>query len=305
MKRMGLSYERLKEINPSIIYVQQSGFGEVGSYGRARAYGPTAAAVAGISDMSGLPEPFPPAGIGYSYLDWFGAYNMANAMLAALYRRNCTGLGCHIDASQGETGLYLTGTAILDYTVNGRHWQRYGNRSPYKPAAPHGAYRTAGRDRWIALACFTDAQWATLVDVLDRPGWAANERFAALERRLAHQDELDTLVTQATAEWDGYELMSALQRRGFPAGVCQNAQDRYETDPQLKALHWLVELDQTDIGRWPVREMPTMMSVTPPYAGGRLDRSGPSYGQDNDYVYREVLKLDSGSIEKLRASGAL
>jgi len=84
MKRLGLGYEQLKEINPNIIYVQQSGLGELGTYGRARTYGPTAAAMAGITDMAGLPEPYPPSGIGYSYLDWFGAYNMAQAMLAAL-----------------------------------------------------------------------------------------------------------------------------------------------------------------------------------------------------------------------------
>src|ERR1700753_4505270 len=120
---------------------------------------PPRAPTPGVSEMPGRPERFPPAGIGYSYLDWFGAYNMAVAMLAALYRRNVTGQGCHIDASQGETGLYLTGTSILDYTVNGRRWSRYGNRSPYKPAAPHGAYLAAGEDRWIATGAFTPAPW--------------------------------------------------------------------------------------------------------------------------------------------------
>lgn len=99
--------------------------------------------------------------------------------------------------------------------------------------------------------------------------------------------------------------MAALQERGFPAGVCQNAQDRYETDPQLRALEWLVELEQPEIGRWPAREMPTRMSLTPLHAGGRLNRSGPSYGQDNDYVYKEVLKLDEDTIESLREDGAL
>jgi crotonobetainyl-CoA:carnitine CoA-transferase CaiB-like acyl-CoA transferase len=86
MDRMGLGYDRLRELNPGIIYLQQSGFGQHGVYGRARAFGPTAQAFSGISDMSGLPEPRPPAGIGYSYLDWFGAYNMATAALAALYQ---------------------------------------------------------------------------------------------------------------------------------------------------------------------------------------------------------------------------
>ena len=106
MDRMGLGYDRLRELNPGIIYLQQSGFGQHGVYGRARAFGPTAQAFSGISDMSGLPEPRPPAGIGYSYLDWFGAYNMATAALAALYqaghdgprlsRRRLAGGGRHL-----------------------------------------------------------------------------------------------------------------------------------------------------------------------------------------------------------------
>jgi len=305
MIRMGLGYERLRELNPSIIYVQQSGLGELGTYGRARTFGPSAQAITGISDMSGLPEPFPPAGIGYSYLDWFGAYNMAVAMLAALYRRDITGEGCHIDASQGDTGIYLTGTAILDHSVNGRRWARYGNRSPYKPAAPHGAYRTLGDDRWIAISAFTDEQWAAITDVFGVPEWRTDERFASLAQRLANQDELDQLVDAATQSWEPFALMAALQERRVPAGVCQNAEDRVEHDPQLAHLNWLVELDQTDIGRWPVKEHPTWFSETPTYIGGRWNRSGPSYGEDTDEVLSRVLGLSATEITDLHESGAL
>jgi crotonobetainyl-CoA:carnitine CoA-transferase CaiB-like acyl-CoA transferase len=305
MVRMGLSYERLRELNPSIIYVQQSGFGERGTLGRAKAYGPTAQAFTGISEMSGLPEPYPPAGIGYSYLDWFGAYNMAVAMLAALYRRNATGEGCHIDASQGETGIYLTGTSTLDWSVNGRRWSRYGNRSPYKQAAPSGAYRTTGTDRWIAISAFTDSQWQAIASVLALRGAADDPRFLTMADRLRHHDELDALIGQATAGRDGYELMHELQARGVPAGVCQTAQDRCETDPQLRHLEWQVELRQSSIGTWPVKEIPMKLSGTPGYIGGRLDRSGPSYGEDTTYVLSTILGLPESEIERLRAAGAL
>jgi len=305
MDRMGFGYERLKEINPDIIYVQQSGLGQRGTYGAARTFGPSAQALTGLSDMSGLPEPWQPAGIGYSYLDWFGAYNMANAVLAALYRRGATGLGCWIDSSQAETGLYLTGTAVLDYSVNGRSWARYGNRSPYKPAAPHGAYRTAGDDRWIAVAAFTEEQWGALGHVLGDPPWTADERFATRADRLELQDELDALVGAATQSWDGFELMSALQAAGVPAGVCQSAQDRYETDPQLAHLDWLVELDQEEIGRWPVKDHPVDLSATPAHIGGRFERSGPSYGQDTYDVLTSVLALDDERIAGLRQRGVV
>lgn len=295
LTRMGLGYERLKELNPRIIYVQQSGLGERGRYGRMRTFGPSAQAITGISDMSGLPEPYPPAGIGYSYLDWCGAYNMATAMLAALHRRNATGLGCHIDASQGDAGLYLTSTATLDYSVNGRRWSRFGNRSPYKPAAPHGIYRTKGNDRWIAIAAFTEAHWLALTEVLDLKALRTDQRFAHLSKRLAVQDELDRVVNEATMGFDPFELMDALQTRGVPAGVCQTAEDRCDHDPQLRHLGWLVELDQSEIGRWPVREHPVEFSETPAYMGGRFNRSGPSYGEDTERVLAELQGLTPGT----------
>jgi len=305
LERMGFGYERLREINPQLIYVQQSGMGQHGTYGEARAYGPTAQAFTGLSDMSGLPEPYPPAGIGYSYLDWFGAYNMANAVFAALYRRDTTGKGCWIDSSQAETGLYLTGTAILDHSANGRAWQRFGNRSPYKTAAPHGIFPTAGTDRWIAIGCFDDQQWQTLAITLDRPDWLTDERFSTLASRLTHQDEIETMIGSATHDQDGYILMDRLQGAGVPAGVCQSAQDRFETDPQLRHLGWTVEIPQSEIGTWPVREVPGTLSATPSHIGGRYHRAGPSYGEDTEDVYARILDIDSDEVAKLRANGVL
>lgn len=305
MDRMGLGYERLREINPRIVYVQQSGLGQIGTYGQLRSYGPTAQAFSGLSEMSGFPEPYAPAGIGYSYLDWFGAYQMALAMMAGLYRQRQTGLGCWIDSSQVEAGLYLTGTAILDHSVNGRSWQRFGNRSPYKPAAPHGAYATQGCDRWIAIAAFKDEHWSKLGDVLGIPAWNSDPRLATFEARLVNQDYLDQVVGAATAAWDGYLLMEALQALGVPAGVCQTAEDRCEHDPQLRHLGWQVELEQAEIGRWPVKEVPVKFSETPPYIGGPLDRHGPSYGQDNDFILKQRLGLSEIQIAELQQQGVL
>lgn len=305
MDRMGFGFDKLKEINPRVIYVQQSGFGEAGTYGAAKAFGPTAQAFSGLTEMSGLPEPWPPAGIGFSYLDWFGAYNMATAVLAALARRDITGQGCHIDASQVEVGLYLTGTAILDYSANGRGWSRYGNRSPYKAAAPHGIYRTQGTDRWIAIACFTEAQWHALHDVLELPSLAADPRFSHLSARVKFQDDLDRLIEEKTVAWDRYELMYALQGAGVPAGVAQDAEDRIDFDPQLRAHGWQIELPQTENGIWPAREHPVRLSATPTYAGGLKGRHGPNYGEDTDDVLTRILGLSQSQVDDLRRRGVV
>ena len=144
-------------------------------------------------------------------------------MMAGLYRQRMTGEGCWIDSSQVETGIYLTGPTILDYSANGRRWSRYGNRSPHKPAAPCGAYRCAGTDRWIAITAFTEEQWLALARVLDRPEWANDPGLATLPLRLQHQDYLDALVAAATEQHDPMALMTALQEAGVPAGVCETA----------------------------------------------------------------------------------
>lgn len=299
MDRMGFGWERLKEINPRLVYVQQSGMGQLGIYGEMRSYGPVAQAFSGVSEMSGLPEPYAPAGIGYSFLDWFGAYNLANGILAGLYRQKVTGKGCWIDSSQVEAGTYLNGTAILDFSANGRRWSRYGNRSPYKPAAPHGVFRTLGDDRWVAIACFTENGWRGLVRALGNPAWGCDSKFATLNDRIARQDELEALVDAATSKLDPYALQQALQAAGVPAGVCQTAEDRCDYDPQLKNTHWMVELNQTEIGRWPAKDFPVTMSGTPSHIGDPIDRHGPNYGEDNEYVYGEWLGYSTAQIREL------
>lgn len=299
LDRLGLGYAVQKAIKPDIIYIQQAGMGAHGTYGRLRTVGPVAAAFAGTADMSGLPEPAMPVGFGYSYLDWMGAYGYALALMGALYHRDRTGEGQWIDASQCESGIFLTGTTVLDWSANGREWRRFGNRSPYKKAAPHGAYRCQGKDRWIAIACFTDDDFSKLAHALDRPGWLIDKQFATLTARLAHQDALDAAVQDATQAHEDYALMHRLQAAGVAAGVCQDAQDRCEHDPQLAHLNWLTEVTGTKIGTWPVPALPMKFSASPAHVGGPINRGGPCYGEDNDYMLGELLGLSTTQIRQL------
>ena len=305
MDKWGLGYEALRELRPEIIYAQQSGMGAKGIYGRLRALGPIAAALGAASEMSGLPEPAMPAGWGYSYLDWIGAYSFGCAILAALYERDRTGKGQHIDASQTESGLFLTGVPVLDWSANRRPWRRYGNRSPFKPAAPHGAYRCAGTDRWIAIACFTDEEWRAFAHVAEQPEWLSDGRFRTLEARLANQDALDAVISRWTARYADYDLMYKLQAAGVAAGVCQTAEDRCDVDPQLAALDWLTEVTGAKIGTWPVAEAPMKLSETPAHIGGPVNRGAPCYGEDNEYVYGELLGMSSREIRRLADDGVI
>lgn len=305
LDRWGLGYDVLKSIRPDIIYIQQSGMGTAGRYGRFRTVGPIAASFAGTTDMSGLPEPAMPAGWGYSYLDWAGAYGFALAVLGALVHRDRTGEGQWIDSSQCEGGIFQTAVPVLDWSANDRVWSRVGNRSPYKPAAPHGAYRCRGEDRWLAIACFTEADWRAFTAAAGLEALRADERFATLADRLRHQDALDAAVTGWTQTVEAYDAMARLQAAGVAAGVCQTAGDRCDGDPQLRALDWMTEVTGTKIGRWPVPEFPVKLSRTPSYAGGPIDRGAPCYGEDNHAILGGMLGYSTAEIEALAEEGII
>ena len=303
--RWGFTWERLQELNPTLIYAQQSGMGGCGKYGRFRAVGPIAGSLSALTEMGGLPEPAPPSGWGYSYLDWLGAYSFTLAIVSALYQREVTGRGQWIDASQTEVGILTTAVPILDWAVNGRTWQRRGNRSLDPAVAPQGVYPCAGDDRWLAITCATDAQWQALARVAGHPEWARDPRFATPAGRTEHHGEIDRLISAWTCGLDRYAAMEALQRAGVPAGVAQTAEDRCDHDLQLAHLRWLTEVPNPSIGTWPVAEVPFDLSETPPHAGGWIDKGAPVYGEHNYEVYAEVLGLSAAEVDALAAEDVI
>ncbi len=300
MDKWNLGYEELRRLNPRIIYMQTTGVGKFGTYKNYVSYGPTAQAMSGLTFMSGLPEPHPPAGWGYSYLDHSPGYFGAMLMMAALRRQRQSGVGAYIDLSQTETGMMLTGTSLLEYQLTGKPTSRYGNRMPYLDWSPHGAYRCKGEDNWIAISVQSDEQWRSLIEELGSPQWALDARFANAAGRKANEDELDRELTSCTVLEDRYDLMMRLQAHEIPAGVVQKAPDRFDHDPQLKARGYYVDLPHSEIGTWPIEGFPAKLSRSPADVGGLTGRAAPKLGEDNDYVYRELFELTADELAALR-----
>jgi crotonobetainyl-CoA:carnitine CoA-transferase CaiB-like acyl-CoA transferase len=216
LARMGLPYERLVELRPDVIYISLSGYGQLGRDATYGTWGPTAQGASGLTAMSRLPGQ-PPAGWGYSYLDHTGGFYGPVAALMALWHREQTGEGQHIDMSQVETGMVLAGLLALDYEVNGRRYEPIGNRSRWPAIAPHGIYRCAGDDRWIAIVAEDEAQWRALCEVLGVAALGQDARFGNLDGRLAAQDDLDAAIesaTRARRRGAGRAAGGARRRRG-------------------------------------------------------------------------------------------
>ncbi len=304
MERWGLTYQRMTELVPDIIYARMSGYGHSGPHYQHRSFGPIMQANAGLMSIAGLPGR-EPSGWGFAYMDYLGAYYSAAAILMAVWNRRRTGQGTEIDMAGVEAAVGLIGPVFLDITVNQHSTLRpdypTGNRLEYPDAAPHGVYPCRGEDRWVAIAVFDDADWEAFVKALDDPHWAADERFSSQASRFAHQDELDAHVAAWTTDKDHQWVMSHLQSHGVSAGAVQHSGDLNEVDPQLAHRGAFFEMDHPVIGVARFEDFPARMS------GKGLDhwRSAPLVGEDNDYVYGEILGLDPDEREKLTHEGVI
>jgi crotonobetainyl-CoA:carnitine CoA-transferase CaiB-like acyl-CoA transferase len=144
-----------------------------------------------------------------------------------------------------------------------------------------------------------------LAQITGHREWLDDRRFDTLEHRLTHQDSLDAVIEAWTLTQYCYDCMTKLQNAGVPAGVCQNAEDRCVTDPQLQHLKWLTEVTGTKIGTWPVYELPMKFSKTPAYIGGPTNRGAPCYGEDNMWVLTELLGRSPSEVERLAEEGVI
>jgi len=306
MRSWGLDYETLKSLKPDIIYLQMAGFGRTGPHSSFASYGPTAQVMSGIGAITGLPEPHPPTMWNHSYMDVTPPFYGATALMAALYYRNRTGQGQYIDQGQYEPGLFLSGTAVLDYSANGRRSTRVGNRSPYIDAAPHGIYRCAGDDNWIAIAIFNDEEWRALCAQMDNPPWSVESRFATMQARLENVEALDAHIEQWTRGNERYALMYRLQEAGVAAGAVQSPGDKFERDPQLKARDFFVDLPHSHLGTWPhTRHFTPKLTRTPAHPGGITQRGAPCVGEDNHFVYEHLLGLSAAEIADYEEKGVI
>ena len=256
---MGLVYEELKKVNPDIIMLSTCMQGQTGPHHTHPGFGLTLTALSGFNHITGWPDREPENL--FTYTDFIGPHFNVLAILAALDYRCRTGKGQYLDVSQYENGVHFLAPLILDYVVNGRVANRTGNRYPY--AAPHGAYRCRGDDRWCTIAVFTEAEWQNFVLVIGNPAWASSPKFITLEVRKDNEDELDRLVEEWTINYTAEEVMSMMQGVGVSAGVVQTGEDLLERDPQLKHRHFFQELDHPEVGKYRAPAHPFVSTAIP------------------------------------------
>lgn len=302
LDRWGVGYDVVSETNPRVIYVQMSGMGGSGPWSSFVTYAPTIHALSGLTELTGVPGR-EDIGIGFSYNDHLAGLHGAVAILAALQARRQTGRGQRVDMSQYEVGVNCSGPSLLDFFANGRVAGPTGNRLPYDFAAPHGCYPCAGAksdsiidERWVAIACMTDAQWSALKGVMGNPAWADDPQLASAEGRTAAMEQLDERIASWTRECEATEVMERCQAAGVPAGVVQNGVDMTERDPQFAATGFLRRLEDEDPEFAPAYadRLPIHFDATPCDEYRRTRR----VGEDNAAVLADWLDMSADEVER-------
>jgi benzylsuccinate CoA-transferase BbsF subunit len=297
MARWGLDYAALQRLRPNLIMLSTCMQGQTGPHAHYAGFGNTLAALSGFYHYTGYADSGPMPVYG-AYTDFVACRFVGIMLLAALEHRRRTGEGHYIDLSQYEASLHLLTPTLLEYAANGRLTPRRGNAGAY--AAPHGIYRCQGDDRWCAIAVTCEDEWQAFCQVLGNPGWTRRWRFATLGSRRQHVVELDRRVESWTRSLPALTVMHLLQQAGVPAGVVQNGADLLH-DPQLHHRGFFVTLEHPRMGRVPYEGHQFHLSESP----GALWSPAPLLGQHTTEVLRDILRLPSATITRLREQGVL
>ncbi len=297
LEKLGFGYESVIAEHPGLIMAALSAVGRHGPWSGLRTMGPTLTALYGLKSMNGYPED----GIiveDPSDLDPVSASYGMLAIVAALHHRDHTGEGQMIEIAQGELGLCGAAEAIIEFVWNGRELGPQGNQHSF--LAPHGIYPCTGDDRWIAIACGSDAEWEALARAAGHPEWLAQPSFGTVASRRAARAEIDSSIAEWTQNGDADALAETLQGADVAALPVMSAISVI-ADPQHteRRAHFRLNKD------FPVDALydgnPWHLSDSPP----ALSRPAPAPGQDNVELYEELLGLSGTEVAALEEAGVI
>jgi crotonobetainyl-CoA:carnitine CoA-transferase CaiB-like acyl-CoA transferase len=299
MAGLGLAYEDLAKVNPSLIMVSTSMNGQTGPRRRFAGFGNLLAGMAGLVDLTGWPDRTPSSPFG-AYTDFIAQRFCGMALAAALDHRRRTGEGQHIDLSQYEASLQFLAPLLLDAEINGRVLSRQGNRSPH--TAPHGAFRCLdedGIDRWVAIAVETEDHWRALLRLAEDAPGLSDPRFATLAGRKTYEDALEAVIGAWTAGQTAWAVTRRLQPK-VPAAPVQTNHDLLN-DAQLQSRGYLVPLRHAEVGEIFYEGSQVIASVTQPYPR----KAAPAFGADSRAVLQDWLGYAPTEVDALIACGAV
>lgn len=295
MERWGLGYDRLSELNPGLVMVRVSGFGQDGPYSSRAGYGAIGEAMGGLRYVVGDPST-PPSRVGISIGDTLAAMFATIGALAAITERARSGRGQVVDSAIYEAVLGVMESLVPEWQLAGYQRERTGAILPN--IAPSNVYPTA-EGQWILIAANQDTVFSRLAAAMGTPELATDERYATHVARGERQVELDELIAEFTRTLSAAELEALLEEHGVPCGRIFRAAEML-TDPHFAARGTIASVDHPVLGEVKMQDVFPRLSRT----RGQIRWPGPELGAHTDEVLAE-LGLDADRLAQLRADGVV
>jgi formyl-CoA transferase len=302
IERIGFGYERVRQLNPRLIYVQIKGFAPDGRYGDFLSFDPIGQAAGGAVSLTGDPAGVP-VKPGPTIGDTGTGLHAAIGVLAALHQRERTGQGQRIEVAMQEAVVNYCRISFARQLITGRPAERWGNQSQLGLTAPSNVYpcRPGGPNDYVFIYTTRagNRHWERLLEVMERPELKGDPRFADPEQRARHCDFVDEMISEWTRRHDKREAMRILGEAGVPCSAVFDTLELTE-DGDLNRREAIVTVDHPTRGRfkmpgWPVKMERSRVPVQP----------APLLGEHNREVYGELLGLDPDELRRLSEEGVI
>lgn len=297
MEKWGLGYEDLEKVNPRIIFVRTSGYGQTGPYSKRAGFGTVGEAMGGIRFVTGYPDR-PPTRLGISIGDSLAAVYATIGCLAAIHERSLSGHGQVVDTAIYEAVFSMMEGLVPEYDLTGYVKERTGNILP--GIAPSNVYRTKEND-YIVMGANSDTVFKRLVEAMGQPELASDPRYCSHTARGKNMEELDKTIEVWTSTLETDLLLSILAESGVPSGKIYSVKD-IVNDPQYLARDMILNVDHPYFGKIKMPGIVPKLSRTP----GEVKAPGSTrLGEHNERVYTELLGYSSEKMEWLKGKNII
>jgi len=292
--KLGLTYDRLKHLNPAIVTCSLSGFGRTGPRTSEPGYDPIMQGMAGYMSITGEPDG-PPGKAGVSIIDFAGGYAAALGLVAALLDAKTTGIGRDVDVSLLDTAVSML-TYFASWQLNSDWKPDRTANSSHQTIVPAQNFRTS--DGWITIFCAKEHFWQRFAELIELPELIADERFADFASRYDNREELLPILSNRLLQKKSDEWLR-LFRGIVPSGPVNSIEQALE-DEQVKARGTIVNVDHPIYG-----EIKQVASPIMTEGSNKATTPGPALGQHTDDLLGDLLALDPAEIKRLRDQGAV
>ena len=297
LEKWGLGWDVLNAINPGLVLLRVSGYGQTGPYKQRPGFARIAQAFGGLTHLAGMPDGPPVTPGSTSLADYTsGLYGTVGIMMA-LKSRDQTGEGQVIDMALYESIFRFLDEMVPAYAKDGTVRQREGMGT--KLACPHGHFQT-GDDKWVSIACTSDRMFERLAKVMEQPELAGTDMYQTTAQRIASRETVDGLVTEFTRSYRQSEVLQRCTDGDVPCGAINSVADIFE-DPQFEARENLLRFVDPEAGEIVIPGVIPKLSKTP----GRVKHVGPPIGNGIDSIYGDLLGMSASEIAALKEKGVI